>query len=330
MPQYIEVELKSQGQRLDRFLVENLDNFSRSQIQKMIKLGEILVNNKQSTVHKFLKNGDEIKIKSSDNIVVKKSQTKNQINKSKLTASDKKLFSKIKVVAQEPDFLIIEKPASLLVHSTEKEETNTLVDWLLQNYPQLRQIGENPARPAIVHRLDRDVSGLMIIPLNQDSFDYFKDQFKKHLITKKYTALVYDQVDKDEDEISFPIGRSKTRSGLYAAHPREKGNLLTNKDKQAITRFKVKQKFINYSLLEVEILTGRTHQIRVHLLAYGHPIVGDNLYYNRKISKRPNKDKVARIFLHASYLSFIGLSGKKFEFLSDLPGQLVDFINTLK
>ncbi len=316
----IVVNLENRGQRLDKFLVDKLPNLSRSQIKKLIKNEVILVNGKKSAVHQFLKQGNIIKI-SNDKLPIPKKSEKYII---KATAQPP---AEPKIMAEENDFLIMEKPAGLLVHPTEKNETNTLVDWLIDQFPQLKKIGENPERPALVHRLDKDVSGLMIIPKTQEAFDYFKQQFKYHNIIKKYIGLVYGEIKKDEAEINFAIGRSGHKKGLFAARPKSKKEPLDDKAKKAITNFMVLKKFKNYTLLEIQILTGRTHQIRVHLLAYGHPIVGDRLYFLKKLKPKINLE---RIFLHAYYLSFMGPDNRPYEFNSKLPADLELILTALK
>ena len=335
------IPAESQGQRLDKFLTEQMPETSRNQIKKIILDGLILINNKKASVHQFLKAGDVIKmIKPSPTLPFVKGGGKTLATNPKLpSTTDTKIFKKIKIIEDNDDFLIIEKPSGLLVHPTTKNETNTLVDWLLEKYPELRNIGEDPQRPAIVHRLDKDVSGLMLIPKSQKSFDYFKQLFKLRNITKKYTTLVYGEVRRDEDEITFPIGRSINKKGLFAAKPK------INKDedpptppaggygeasKHAHTIFHVIQKFKNYTLLEVQILTGRTHQIRVHLLAYGNPIVGDQLYLAKNRNFKVLNNKSDRIFLHASNLSFMGEDGKKWEFESKMPKPMADFLTKLE
>lgn len=315
---------ENQGQRLDKFLNEKLAELSRSQIQKMIKNGEILVNGQENSVHKFLKEGDKIEIGNKKSEIKTKEKSTEKYPSSQFTVANN-LFKDIKIVATTADFLIIEKPAGLLVHPTDKLENNTLVDWLIKKYPSLKGIGEDPLRPGIVHRLDKDVSGLMIIPLNQKSFDFFKQQFKLRLIDKRYTALVYGETAKETDEINFAIGRSRAKEGLFAARP-SKAEDMGGQDKQALTEFDVIRRFKNYTLLEIKILTGRTHQIRVHLKAYGHPIVGDQLYFNKKIK---TKKSLNRIFLHAHFLSFISLDGQVYEFSSPLPEKLASFLKSL-
>ncbi len=311
---------QEQGQRLDKFLVQELQAITRSQIKKMILDQSVLINGKATSVHHFLKEGDKITISSSQH------QVKDRPLKPVKTSTSKALFKKIKIVAENDNYLVINKPAGLLVHPTDQNETNTLVDWLKQEYPAIEQVGDDPNRAGIVHRLDKDVSGLMIIPLNQDWFNFLKDKFKKRKLVKKYTALVYGEIEADEGTIDFYIGRSKTKKGLFAAHPKKKDRKFDTSDKKAVTNYTVIHKYKNYTLLEVEILTGRTHQIRVHMLAHDTPIVGDRLYFKKKI-KTADLD---RIFLHASYLSFVGPDRKRYEYSSNLPLNLRKFLKELK
>lgn len=316
MNKSITIKEKSQGQRLDVFLTETLTELSRSQIQKLIKSGNVLVNGSTSSVHNFLKAGDKIQITSLTN-EAKQDTTKTTKNPKE---NNRKLFPAVKIIDEQEGFLIIEKPSGLLVHPTDKNETDTLVDCLVEKYPALKKVGEDPARAAIVHRLDKEVSGLMIIPKTQDAFEYFKSKFKLHEITKKYLALVYGETSKDGDEIDFPIARSKNKPGLFAAKPHSQ---IDDESKKALTIFKVLKRFKNYTLLEIQILTGRTHQIRTHLLAYGHPIIGDKLYKNNRLK---DKIKAPRIFLHAAELEFIDNCGEKRHYISKLPGILEDII----
>ncbi len=323
MKNIITIKAENQGQRLDVFLAEQFGDYTRSQIKKLIIGGNVLVNNEKATVHKFLKADDEISI-SFDNIIVKEETKK--VDSAKIAKENKELFENIKIISHNNDFLVIEKPVGLLVHPTDKHETNTLVDWLIAKYPKVKHVGEDPMRPGIVHRLDKDVSGLMVIPLNQNSFEYFKNLFKMRDIDKRYTALVFGEVSKETDTIDFTIGRSKAKEGIFAARP-AKSEEINEKDKQAITEFDVIQRFRNFTLLEIKILTGRTHQIRVHLKAYGHPIVGDKLYLNKKIK---SKRDLSRIFLHAHYLAFNGPDGELYKFSSLLPDKLKSFLKSLK
>ncbi len=240
-----------------------------------------------------------------------------------------------KKVFENKNYLVINKPSGLLVHGAPHIKEPTLVDQLLKKYPDLARVGEDPDRPGIVHRLDKEVSGLMVIPKTQDAFDNLKKQFQARTVNKKYTALVYGKIEKDEDEINFPITRS-SKGFKMAAKPFTAKGEVSKDGKQAITEFEVKKRFINYTLLKIKIKTGRTHQIRVHLLAYAHPIVGDNLYSTKKTRekntclRRQEKINLGRIFLVADELSFVDMKGEKQEFKVGLPEELKSFLKQIK
>lgn len=290
-------------QRLDKYLLDHLD-ISRSQIKKVILNGQVTVNDQVASVHHWLKNKDKITY-----------QTEAPQKEADFPALPK-------IIEQNKEFLIIEKPHNLLTHATDKGEINTLADWLMQEYPQTIKIGDDPQRPAIVHRLDKEVSGLMVIPLTQDSFDNLKQQFQDRTIKKEYTALVHGQMINEQGEINMPLERDK-KTGLMKVQSGK------NIGKPALTLYKVLKKYINYTLLNVEIKTGRMHQIRAHLYSIGHSIVGDKLYQTKDLRKK-KKVLDQRIFLHSHYLKFKDLEGNWREYHSKLPHILQEFLNKLK
>lgn len=239
-------------------------------------------------------------------------------------------MNNIEIIADTKDYLVINKPAGLLVHGAPHIKEKTLVDWLLEKYPEVSRIGEDLERPGIMHRLDKDVSGLMVIAKNQDSYESLKEQFKSRKTTKEYTALVYGKVLKDEDEIDFPIKRS-TKGYKMAAVPQNFSE--ENEDekvRRAATAFSVIKRFINFTLLKVTIKTGRTHQIRVHLHAYGYPIVGDNLYCNKQSKIKNKKYDLGRVFLTSTHLEFNDLTGARQSFSIGLPDDLSQFLAKIK
>ncbi|MDD3285610.1 MAG: RNA pseudouridine synthase [Patescibacteria group bacterium] len=247
----------------------------------------------------------------------------------------------IQIIYEGTDFLVINKPAGLIVHKAAGNKSKALTDYILEVYPEIRNVGEDESRPGIVHRLDKDASGLMIIAKNNQAFKAIKQQFKKRTIYKEYIILVHGKIAKDEGEILFPITRSKSGHKM-AALPisnsakkklsnRDEGNIKARlKSRQALSLFTVEKKWPHLSLISVNIKTGRTHQIRVHFAAYGHALVGDDLYGTPKNKLKNQKMSLGRIFLVARKLKFKDLEGNKKEFQIELPPDLKKVIDTLK
>ena len=291
-------------ERLDKFLTTQLLEISRSQIKKLIINKQVLVNNKEKTVHHWLKKNDEV--------------IYNNIKEKKV----EKINLNIKIIFENDNYLIINKPSGILVHPTNKKETNTIANWALEKHPNLKKVGDSSIRPGIVHRLDKEVSGLMIIALNQKYFNLLKEQFQKRNIKKEYTALIYGKLINNSGEIKTPLERDK-KTGLMKAQTVQKTG------KEAYTIYEVIKKFINYTLVKVEIKTGRMHQIRAHFYSIGHAVVGDKLYKTKDIRKK-KKILSNRIFLHADFLSFLDHENKKLEYKLPLPKELEEILKNIK
>ncbi len=232
-------------------------------------------------------------------------------------------------IFENKEFIIVNKPAGLLSHALHNKIEDSLAEQLIKDYPELRKVGEDPMRPGIVHRLDRQASGLMIIPRNYESFENIKEQFKKRTIEKHYLALVYGKISKDYDTIDFPIMRAN-KGGKMASLPKTYKGEKNSAGKTAITLFDVVKRYINYTLVDVQIKTGRTHQVRTHLSAYGHPIVGDDIYGTKKTKIKNKKLNLGRIFLVAHKLSFQDLKKQKQSFFIDLPPELKQLLKQIK
>jgi len=293
-------------QRLDKFLASELPEMSRSQWQKVIKSGDVLVNQKTSSVHQWLSQGDNISVNLKDKI--------SQPNQTVLEPE---------IIQQTEEYLVLNKPSGLLVHPTERHETNTLISWLLSHYPSLKTFGDIE-RPGLVHRLDKDVSGLIIVALTPQAYDWFKQQFIDRTVEKKYLTLVHGNVQKEAGEVSSNLARDKA-TGLIKAYTDKKHRDI---GKVALTRYQVLKHYTNYTLLEVQIITGRTHQIRTHLQSIGHGIVGDPLYLTKDIRKK-KKQYLDRPFLHAAFISFQNLAEQKVSYEAPLPEELDKFLQTL-
>ncbi|MFC1700712.1 RluA family pseudouridine synthase [Patescibacteria group bacterium] len=227
---------------------------------------------------------------------------------------------RIDIIFENSDIIVIDKPAGLLVHPTHKKEKDTLIDWLINYYPEIRNVGDDKNRPGIVHRLDKDTSGLLIIVKNNKYFDYLKKLFANRKIEKKYLALVVGHLKEKKGIITKSISLSKKNYKKRSA-------LLDSHSKTAITKYKVIKEYKDYSLLEISPKTGRTHQIRIHLSSIGYPIAGDKQY---KFKRQICPEKLTRQFLHAKYLKFQLTSGKIVEFKSELPKDLKEVIDNLK
>jgi len=184
-------------------------------------------------------------------------------------------------------------------------------------------------RPGIVHRLDRDVSGLIAVTKTQKMFDHLKKQFKNRLVYKEYTALVWGKLEKNEGVIDLPIGRS-ARGSKMAAHPLNYQKKFSEKDKSAVTEYEVIRRIKNCTLVKIRLRTGRSHQIRVHFKAIGHPIVGDKIYFVKKFFRIFSKrGKLNRPFLHATKLGFYDLNHRWQIFESDLSLELKNYLSQL-
>ena len=310
-------------ERLDIFLSKELA-ISRSQAQKLIENEQVLLNKKLTTkASERLKTTDIISFtKNKGTQLSTEPETKSSAGS---TTKNKELIPQI--IADTPDYIVINKPTGMLSHPTMAKETNTVANFVTKKYPKIKKVGDDPIRPGIVHRLDKEASGLMVIAKTTKMFNSLKDQFKNRTIEKEYLALAHGKVARDWGEINFPITRSETSERMAAVPNSSLQNMPDAKE--AKTEFLVEKKFVNFTLLRIKIYTGRMHQIRVHLLAYNHPLVGDPLYFQKK-QKRNWDEKLGRLFLHSAKLGFTDLDNQKQTFELPLPTDLSDFLKLLK
>lgn len=185
----------------------------------------------------------------------------------------------LKIVKETPHWIVVQKPAGQLMHPDHDHPDGTLIDDVVAHAPEVAKIGEDPSRPGIVSRLDKEVSGLVVIAKTQEAFESLKRQFAEHQVTKEYVALVHGDITKDEGDLKFRIGRSTSKARM-AARPE-----TADTGKAAWTHYEVQQRFVGAALLRLHIFSGRTHQIRAHLHAFGHPVVGDSLYMLKKTKR---------------------------------------------
>lgn len=227
---------------------------------------------------------------------------------------------KLKIIYEDENIIVIDKPAGLLVHPTHKQEEDTLANGLLARYPDIANVGDDKTRPGIVHRLDKDTSGLIVVAKNNQSFQDLKKQFQEREITKTYLALVIGHLKDKKGTITKTIGLSRKDY-------RKRTTLLDRHSQRAWTEYQVIKEYKDYSLLEVFPKTGRTHQIRIHLASIGHPIAGDIQY---KFKRQMCPENLSRQFLHAKHLKFKLTNGRIMEFNSELSQDLKEVIAKLK
>lgn len=290
--------------RLDIVLAAFLQ-ISRSQAQKRIAAGDIFVNHESASSAHVL-------VSSADLLGITEEVAKIQ---------ESLPLPPLSILHEDADVLVVEKSAGVLVHPTGSQEGNkpTLMDAVLAHFPPMEGVGGDPLRSGVVHRLDREASGVLIFAKHERAHAFLKQQFKTRQTEKLYDVLVLGRVADEHGTITFPIARSVGR-GRMAARP------LSQEGKEAITHFDVVQRYSSSTLLRVRIETGRTHQIRAHFFALGHPVAGDTLYTQRNLKQMP----LGRLFLHATSLALTLPSGEHATFTSPLPSELQTFLGTLK
>lgn len=242
----------TEEQRIDSYLAGYLQDFSRSKIQSEIKNGAILVNSKPIKASYIIKPNDEI-----------------EISEEVQAPSIKPEDIQLEVVYEDENIAVINKPSGMLTHPTTIETSGTLVNALLYKYGENLSDLNGEFRRGIVHRLDRNTSGLLMIAKNNEAHEFLADKIKNHKICKKYLTIVKGVVEENEFIINKPIGRNPNQPHKMC---------ILEVGKESISKVKVLERFSDASLLEVELITGRTHQIRVHLSSIGHPVYNDTLY----------------------------------------------------
>lgn len=242
-------------------------------------------------------------------------------------------FMKIKILYEDKDILAIDKPIGLAVHEDGKTKEKTLVDFILKNYPKMKNVGEPMTikikdkeiklpRPGIVHRLDRDTSGVMLLAKNKKSFEYLKELFQNREIRKVYYALVNGTFKYERGTINKPIGRSPVDFRRYLAGRGAKGELRDAVTEYTVLKNIVDRKGHKFTLLEVRPKTGRTHQIRVHMKYLNHPVVGDSLYNEGGVELKG----IDRMMLHAKSIKFKNPKGEILKIESPLPVEFEELL----
>ncbi len=306
----LRVAAAESGARLDAYLAAHVADWSRARIKRLIEDGDVLVGGHTAKPSYKLRPDDRIEVE--------------------LTAPPPAVFAPenipIEVVYEDPDLVVVNKPAGLVVHPAAGVGTGTLANALAYHFQQLSTQG-GTARPGLVHRLDKDTSGLIVVAKNEDAHEKLADQFRTREVFKSYIALVYGRIEQNSGCIDQPIARD----------PRHRTRMaVVRGGRPALTLYRVRRLYERFTLLDVEIKTGRTHQIRVHLQWLKHPVVGDTQYNDGRDKTVPDGRLRARIvalnrqFLHAEQLGFRHpRTGEQFRFTAPLPPALAHLLKVL-
>ena len=302
MENYLFEIQEDQQMRLDKYLAEQFPEQTRSYLQKLIKDGEVTVNGKNVKTGYQLSKGDEVSV----NIPEPK----------ELDVEPQKMD--LDIVYEDDDVILVNKPKGMVVHPAPGHTTDTLVNGLLYHCKDNLSGINGVARPGIVHRIDRDTTGILIVCKNDMSHNSIAAQLKEHSINRRYRALVQGNLKDDTGTVEGPIGR----------HPIDRKKMAINEKngKPAVTHYTVLERFGNYTLIECKLETGRTHQIRVHMTSIGHPLVGDEVYGPAKCPF-----KLQGQCLHAMVLGFVHPRTEEYmEFSADLPKYFKDLLRKLR
>ncbi len=304
----IDVEQNNIGIRIDKFLAQEFFSLSRGEIIKNIRDGKIKVNDSAIKPSYHLREGDKIE--------------------SDISFEREEVFPnkeiKINIIHSDDNIIVINKPAGIQIHPDSNERKNTLANALISKFPEIKNVHDDSLgaylRPGIVHRLDKDTSGVIVIARNQKSFEELKSLFQERKIRKKYVAMIYGQLKDKKGIITRPIARAGSYKRQVIAGAKTK-----TKIRGAVTEYKQLKRFSNYTLVEATPLTGRMHQIRIHFFSIGHSIVGDKLY---RLKSQKETHGVKRQLLHAKNLDFT-LFGQKFSFSVPLPEDFNIFLKNI-
>lgn len=296
------------GSRLDAFIGYNTDELSRSYAVKLIEKGRVSINGKTVTSKKHaVAEGDTVTIDMPEPEVLEVSAEN----------------IPIEIVYEDDDVAVINKPRGMVVHPGPGNYSGTLVNAIMYHMGDSLSSINGVIRPGIVHRIDKDTSGLLMIAKNDKAHESLAAQLKEHSVTREYTALVYDNIREDELTIDLPIGRDERNRMRNAVN----GSGARN----AVTHIKVLERFGKYTLVKARLETGRTHQIRVHMAYMHHPLVGDELYGPRRQSSKTEGIEVRGQLLHAGTLGFIHPSTNEYiEFHSELPDVFQNVVTKLR
>jgi 23S rRNA pseudouridine1911/1915/1917 synthase len=299
------------GLRLDAYLASQVEGWSRARLQRLIEAEDVLVNGKPAKPSYKLRENDEIEVE--------------------LTAPESTSFVPepipIEIVYEDETLVVVNKPAGLVVHPAAGIHSGTLANALAYHFQQLPDSGAG-VRPGIVHRLDRDTSGLLVVAKTEAALERLSDQFRDRTVFKSYVALVHGRVNTDSGRIDQPLARDASNRTRMA---------VVRGGRSALSLYRVRQRFNRFTVLDVELKTGRTHQIRVHLAWLKHPVVGDETYGGGRDNTiqdaklRAHVRNLGRHFLHAEKLAFTHpRTHERVEFSSPLPAQLAQLLTEIE
>ena len=302
------------GKRLDAFLAENIEGWSRAKLQRLIENEDVLVNDKAVKPSYKVHKNDEIEVD-----LVEAAATKFEPEDMPLD-----------IVFEDEFLAVINKPAGMVVHPGAGVQSGTLANAIAFHFKfEQSEVSEHQSelRIGIVHRLDKDTSGLIVVAKNDEIHEALSEQFRERTVYKSYVALVHGQTDENLGKVEAPVGRNK--------HNRLRMKVATH-GRSALSLWRVRTRYDKFTLLDVEIKTGRTHQIRVHMGFINHPVVGDEIYNEGRdntiadIHVRNAVVTMRRFFLHAEKLSFTHpKTGERMEFIQELPPELANFLPLL-
>lgn len=298
---------EDEGARLDKYLAAVCQGYSRSYLQKLLKDGMVSVNEKPVKSSLKLKEGDRIRIVFPE--------------PEELDAKPEKM--ELDILYEDSDVILVNKPKGMVVHPSQGHPSHTLVNGLLYHCAGELSGINGVLRPGIVHRIDMDTTGVLIVCKNDFAHASIAQQLKVHSITRKYRAVVYGVLRQDEGRIDAPIGRS----------PKDRMKMAVNdkNGKPAVTHYQVLERFNGYTYIECQLETGRTHQIRVHMASIGHPLLGDPLYGPAKTPSKPMFSNLQGQTLHAMVFGFVHpRTGEYMEFTAPLPQYFQNLLEKLK
>lgn len=285
--------------RIDKFLADKLTDVTRSHIQKLIESGDVTVNREKVKPNRKLKPGDFV------NVIIPEAQTADILPQD----------IPLDIIYEDDHLLVVNKPQNMVVHPAAGNYTGTLVNALMHHCGSSLSGINGVIRPGIVHRIDKDTSGLLLVAKDDFTHNGLAAQIKDHSLTRKYIAIVHGKFRNDEGTVDAPLGRHRT--------DRKKMCVTDKNSKNAVTHYKVLKRFSEYTFLECKLETGRTHQIRVHMASIGHPVLGDKTYGIKK-----EKYNLSGQLLHAKLLGFVHpVTNEYLEFETDIPERFKRFLN---